>query len=247
MSRTLRQSLYELNFDTRSRNFAVARVLRPLLGESKRRAELLDAGCGRAGIAAYVGGRKVVGLDMQPPDLPYSNLQFVRGSIAALPFGDESFPIVSSIDVLEHLPLDVRERGVSELVRVASRAVVVACPQGDVAARSDAAFQSALERRGRAVPEWLIEHGRQEYPEVQSLTEQIRAAADATGRSVRITVSYGEPLKLSRILRGAAVVSDWLFIATNFVFGLLFSTRVPKSAGEGYRMIVLAELSRPSV
>jgi ubiquinone/menaquinone biosynthesis C-methylase UbiE len=112
-------------------------------------------------MAAFLNGTKVVGIDVEPPLESVENFTFQQGTITHLPFPNKSFQVVSCIDVLEHPSLEARDRAIDELVRVASRAVLVACPPGENGQACDANFQSAQESRSRPMPEWLAEHQRQ--------------------------------------------------------------------------------------
>lgn len=237
--------IYRHGWDTRCRNWVPARILRRLLKNlpSQSAPILLDVGCGRIGMAAFLNGTKVVGVDVEPPLEQIENFTFQPGTITDLQFPDKSFPIVSCIDVLEHLPLEVRDRAIDELVRVASRAVLVACPHGAHGETCDADFQSALETHSRPLPEWLAEHQRQEYPTMTKVTEKLRAAAAASGRKVTITVSYCEPVRACRFVRGAAARSDALYLAANLLLGLLLPLVPEPKFENSYRMVMLAELS----
>lgn len=84
---------------------------------------LLDVGCGRGEILEFArdeGFDPVVGVDVVPL-LDH----VVKGSLAGLPFDDDSFDWVTCFDVLEHvLPIDT-ELALSELKRVAKRGVLL--------------------------------------------------------------------------------------------------------------------------
>ena len=204
---------------------------------------LLDVGCGRIGMAAFLNGAQVVGVDLEPPLESLENFVFQQGTITDLHFPDRSFSVVSCIDVLEHLPLEVRDRAIDELVRVASRAVLVACPHGENGQTCDAEFQSALESRNRPIPAWVTEHLRQEYPTTTKVAEKLRQAARASGRKVKITLYYSEPVQACRFVRGAAARSDALYLAANLLLGVLLPLVPAPNFGNSYRMVMLAELS----
>ncbi len=53
-------------------------------------------------------------------------LTLVRGDMGSLPFGDRTFDIVLATLVLHHLPDDAQADALSEMARVARRAVLVA-------------------------------------------------------------------------------------------------------------------------
>ena len=52
----------------------------------------------------------------------------VVGSVLALPFPDKSYDVVCAFEVLEHLPFEECANAVGELVRVASKYVVISVP-----------------------------------------------------------------------------------------------------------------------
>jgi SAM-dependent methyltransferase len=245
MQDILERAFYRHGWDTRCRNWVPSRILKGLLENlpSQNEPILLDVGCGRIGMAAFLNGAKVVGVDVEPPLEEVQNFTFQPGTITDLQFADQSFKLVSCIDVLEHLPLEVRDQAVNELVRVASRALLVACPHGKNGRACDAEFQSDLESRARSIPEWVIEHQRQEYPTAARLAEQIREAAAASGRKVKITLSYCEPLSVCRFVRGAAARSNALYMAANLLLGVLLPLVPAPDSGNSYRMVMLAELS----
>lgn len=239
------RAIYRYGWDTRCRNWVPARILQALLKTLPSQSEpiLLDVGCGRIGMAAFLNGAKVVGVDVEPPLESVENFTFQQGTITDLHFPDKSFQVVSCIDVLEHLPLEARDRAIDELVRVASRAVLVACPHGENGQACDAEFQSALGSRNRPMPEWLAEHQRQEYPTITKVAEKLRAAAAASGRKVKITVSYSEPVRACQFVRGAAARSDALYLAANLLLGVLLPLVPAPKSENSYRMVMLAELS----
>ena len=240
----LQKALYRFKWDTRCRNLFPARLVKTALEGVPRRAEpmLLDIGCGQLGVAAFLPQVSVMGIDVDQPVASASNFTFQEGSITALPFADQSFPLVSCIDVLEHLSPEDRERGINEMVRVASNAIVVAYPQGQLAADVDEEFRRDCELHGKPFPSWIIEHQRQPYPIPAIIVEQFNAAVAATGRKAAISLSYCEPANVSRILRRAAARSSMLFAALNLFFGALLPVIRSPNHTNGYRAITLIEL-----
>jgi hypothetical protein len=84
---------------------------------------VLDVG-GRPGeLAALLRNCRVTALNVdEPADIVSSG--------ELLPFGDDSFDIVTSLDVLEHLPGARRRGHLEELTRVARSQVIACCPLG---------------------------------------------------------------------------------------------------------------------
>ncbi len=87
---------------------------------------VLDAGCGAGQGAAYLaqnGALYVVGIDISPEAIAYAralfpmdNLSFVVMDALRLGFSDCTFDVVTSIEVIEHLPKP--EQYISEIRRV---------------------------------------------------------------------------------------------------------------------------------
>jgi SAM-dependent methyltransferase len=102
---------------------------------------VLDAGCGTAygtRMLAEAGAAHVTGVDRATavleaarPSVP-ANVELVTGDLRELPFGDRSFDLVVSFEVLEHL--DDPDAALSELERVVSPTgiVLASSPNRDV-------------------------------------------------------------------------------------------------------------------
>jgi ubiquinone/menaquinone biosynthesis C-methylase UbiE len=121
---------------------ADAFVLRGRLRELRRRVldlaavgdgqSLLDVGCGTGTLAleaaAHLGpAGRVAGIDPAPRQVARAQakarrkgmlIDFQVGSIDALPFPDASFDAVTSTLVMHHLPADLKQRGLAEILRV---------------------------------------------------------------------------------------------------------------------------------
>lgn len=251
MQSILRRALYHYGWDIRCRNIVPAHILRPALaGLPHRQAPdrgapvVLDVGCGRLGIAGFLKGVAVIGTDITPPETSVPGFAFRRGSIMNLPFSDQSFPIVTCIDVLEHLSLTDRERAVGELVRVAANTLLVACPHGDTARSCDQEFHETLVRQGQPVPEWVFEHQRQPYPDQEVVSAQIHDAAAHSGRAAEIAAAYSEPAPICRFLRSAAARSGVLYALTNLLLGAMLPLFPTPTRGDSYRMILRVHLAR---
>jgi ubiquinone/menaquinone biosynthesis C-methylase UbiE len=92
-------------FQKRYHRALVTRVLEAIGSQKKR---LLDIGCGYGNITNILAskGESVIGIDLQgnfyPPYIS-PKLDFCRGSALHLPFRDEAFDCIISLDVLEHM------------------------------------------------------------------------------------------------------------------------------------------------
>lgn len=236
----LRQSIYKFAWDTRCRNVDVANVLSRFVGADKT---VLDAGCGEYGVAAFVNAKRVVGVDI-PAAGRGTGENFVHGSILDLPFGDRSFDVSVSVDVLEHLPANLRDRAVAELVRCTDEAVVLAFPSGLPAREMDESFERKLKRADQVIPDWLGEHLENPYPDAEQIREVINSEAVRSGRKVTVRTHYSESLKVAGMLRSAASTSKYLYLAGNLAAGFLLPVMPRPSGDDAYRAIIVAEFEK---
>jgi hypothetical protein len=241
----LQRTVYVHGWETRCRNLPLSRQVKARFARSpvENGPQLLDVGSGSLGLAVFLPGLRVVGTDLAPPVGEVAASDFRLADITELPFESRSFPAISCVDVLEHLPLEARKRAISELVRVTGELLLIACPHGEGARDCDESFRQMCERRGRPLESWVAEHQGQEYPSSTVIVEQVRDAARALGRTARVAVAYNEPIALCRLVRAAAARSRVLYVGTNLILGALMPLVPTPSARDSYRMILTVELS----
>ncbi|OHB71783.1 MAG: hypothetical protein A2V70_04535 [Planctomycetes bacterium RBG_13_63_9] len=205
-------------------------------------ARLLDAGCGDSGVAPFLRGEHIVGVDLKPLRTPSANLTVRCADIRELPFRDQTFPVVSCIDVLEHMSPTDRKLAIAELVRVTERHLVIACPHGKRAREFDSQFLRACQGTGDLPPSWVVEHQTYPYPDVSSIQNTLLACTAATGRAAKTSLLYSEPMAIAQIVRRAAIRSRLSYYAANFFFGAVYPMIPAPDAETSYRIILVAEI-----
>jgi hypothetical protein len=143
----------------------------PVAGLLERDGEagsVLDVGSGSHGLATVWPDYPFVGLDIAFDGPIAPSMLALLAPPGPLPFADRAFDTVLSLDTLEHVPPDDRERFVAELARVSARRVIVVCPS-DAAAATDAALREAAQRSDDQVPAWMDEHAEYGLPRAEEV------------------------------------------------------------------------------
>jgi SAM-dependent methyltransferase len=98
--------------------------------------DVLDAGCGEGygcAILAAAGARRVIGVDLAGDVIERARgrygeegrVEFSEGDVAALPFEDDSFDLVTCFETIEHVA--AQERVIAELARVLRPGGIAIC------------------------------------------------------------------------------------------------------------------------
>jgi len=162
-------NLLDLPFDQYSRNYIISKGIEKYKEKNRlSRIKILDIG-GRAGkLEQFIAqDDELTLLDIRPGEEP--NLVLGDGSNMAA-FRDNSFDVVTSSDVFEHISPKKRTAFVNESVRVASGLIIFAAPFDSLAVRE--AEKTATLYFEEIVKEkhiWLEEHLKNGLPEHQEL------------------------------------------------------------------------------
>jgi hypothetical protein len=136
---------------------------------------VLDVGGRGHQLARFLPGASLLTANVEPP-------ADVIVDPRKLPFADGEFDVVTSCDVLEHMPAERRADHVAELVRVAHRRLVLCCPYGSPeknAAEQEIA-DTVMRDLGRTFP-YLEEHVKYGFPSEQDVVGMVRAATPNGG------------------------------------------------------------------
>ena len=95
---------------------------------------ILDVGCGNGAFFAYLEERnmqlKLMGLERSKigNNMVVCHAPVHNGTIEQIPYGDNSFDLISALEVIEHLPFGVYETGLKEIERVAKDYILISVP-----------------------------------------------------------------------------------------------------------------------
>lgn len=158
-----RKEQLKLPFDQHQRYKVVAEVLE-VLREDSAPLRILDVGGGEGIVLSFLPEGDVTVLDQtEAEEVP----GFVKGDATALPFEDESFDYVMSVDVYEHIEPEHRDRYLSELRRAARKGVLLASPFDSEGVRDAEELANEVHRIvHRQENVWLKEHAENGLPDL---------------------------------------------------------------------------------
>lgn len=154
---------------------AAVDLVRAYLGQRSLR--ILDVGGAAASLARFLPADQVLAIDMPPSD----DERYVRGSGTHLPFQDGAFQVLACHDTLEHVPAELREQFLSEMLRVSSDLVIVQGPFAEphVQAAERLVMNIARQIMGddSDTVHFLQEHARFGLPDLRGTLEFLEEAA----------------------------------------------------------------------
>lgn len=164
---------------------------------------LLEVGAGSGGITEFLA-HPVTGVDIafaRTAERATPYLTQIEASADALPFGDASYDVVVSLEMLEHVPQERRAAVLGELTRVlrpGGRAIV-SFPADATARELDVWLNRSYRRKSGVDHPWASEHIAHGVP----VTRDVVALVDGLGRpelSVRVQRHMWAPVH--RIVHG---------------------------------------------
>lgn len=101
------------------------------------------------------------------------NMKFINGDVLNMPFPDNAFDLVFSLDMLEHIPKDWRLDAVNEIIRVTNNHAIIAFPYWELGTLLDRVFCEYTMLKNWKIEGWLEEHISNWLPDAM-LVENIR-------------------------------------------------------------------------
>jgi len=175
---------------------------------------ILEVGSANLGIAPYIR-QSVVGLDLKFEKPLFEQLIAVYGSVLSIPFVDNSFGVVVSLDMLEHIAPANREKAIYEMLRVTTKLLCLGVPVGEVAHLQDEELRADYQKKRGASFHFLDEQVEYGVPMKQEIMSYVEKAANDLGKSVKISCEGNINLTLRKWL-----MTGW--ISNNIIANLFF-------------------------
>lgn len=181
----------------------------PIIDEIRRskNSRILEVGSGGMGITPYLR-RKVTGVDTKFYPPYHHLLKQVTASAMKLPFRDNSFDMVFSVDMLEHLKKKDRGVAIKEMIRVSNKKVIIGIPCGKIALNQDIELNNYFQKLYKKSYPFLEEQINFGLPEKSDIHDTIISSAKVFNKQIKITIIGNENLWVRKMLMKAWMIKN---------------------------------------
>jgi len=201
---------------------------------------ILEVGSGVKGITPYIPF-EITGVDVSFNGEIAENLEPVCLSGAKLPFPDNSYDYVISVDMLEHVPPSERQDVITELLRVARKRIFLAVPCGKLAEVHDKSLDELYQQAKGERYHFFQEHVENGLPVKEDLLSCIEASAKKLGEEVNVNVIGNVNLKVRAFFMRLWITSKSPKLYT-WLSPFICIVRRLLNSGNCYRQIFIIEL-----
>src|SRR3990167_7613825 len=160
---------------------------------------ILEIGSGSLGITPYFK-RNVDGLDIDFSGPTSNFLNKIKGQADNLPFRKNSYDIAISVDVIEHLPKNQRERAIFEQLRITQKLAVIVVPVGKLSEDQDRQLYAHWNKIFKTKNQFLQEHVENGLPLVDEILVWIDKSARKLKKDVNVRSKPILNLKVRKFL-----------------------------------------------
>lgn len=219
----------------------VAQIKKAHLENSK----ILEIGPGSLGVTPYLE-RQIDGIDVDFSGPQTDLLNKIKGTATQLPFRKNSYDAVISVDVLEHLNSEEREKAIREMLRVAKKLAIVVVPIGDLAQSQDKELADRWNRLFEEKNQFLSEHIKNGLPKTDEILVTIDKSKRQLGKRAKVKSFPNLNLGVRKILMKTWITKSKI-IYYIYLKGYLLLLPVLKYANFGncYRRVFVIEFASP--
>ncbi len=161
----------------------------PIVDEIKslslENSDILEVGSGGLGITPYIR-KKVIGIDVEFSPPIHENLIPVKASAIRIPFKDDAFDVVISIDMLEHIEENYRRQAIFELLRVTRKLLCIAVPCGQLSQKQDSELASVYKKLLKKEFNFFAEHETLGLPDKDWIVSVIHEESQKLQKQIKL-------------------------------------------------------------
>jgi len=199
----------------------------PIVDEIKKsglhKPQILEVGSGSLGIAPYLK-LPLTGVDIKFEGPKFYLLNQVIGKATELPFADKSFDFVVSTDMLEHVPVQDRQKVISEILRCTRIEAFIAVPCGEKSTLQDKQLDKDYQRVFGMPYKSMQDHIRNGLPGKSWVNDTIEQEAKRLNKKVEIKIHANLNLTLRRFLMWGWITKNPI---VDFIFRKVFLLFIP--------------------
>ncbi len=206
--------------------------------------KILEIGSGSLGITPYLK-KPIDGLDIDFSGPQTSLVNKIKASDTNLPFHKNYYDVVISVDVLEHIEPQSRQKAITEMLRVAKKLVIIVVPIGKYAEGQDRYLNARWQRIFKSENQFLSEHVKNGLPQTDEILVTIDKAQRSLGKKASIKSWPILNLKVRWLLMITWISKNRLSYYL-YLKGYLLLMPLLKRAnfGKCYRRIFVVEFAR---
>lgn len=114
---------FDKSYDSKERMISYWQQITEILEQKPK--EVLEIGVGNGFVSQYLKNREINVLTL---DIDKRLKPDISGSILNIPFSDESFDMIASYEVLEHIPYEDAKKALTEIYRVSQKHAILSLP-----------------------------------------------------------------------------------------------------------------------
>lgn len=218
-------------------------VVNILKSKDLTNSKILEVGSGSLGIVPYIR-RKIDGVDVDFGGPQTGLLNKIKGSAQKLLFRKNSYDVVISVDVLEHLEKTLRNEAIYEILRVASKLAIFVVPTGLNAQLQDKKLNTVWEKTHGNQNQFLQEHVKYGLPTTDQMLVDIDKSLRKLGKKAKIDSFPILNLALREILMRTWITNNkFLYFLYMKGYLLLLPFLLKCNFGECYRRLFVIELA----
>ena len=205
--------------------------------------QILEVGSGSLGITPYLKREiDAVDVDFSGPQTKLINK--IKGKADDLPFRKNSYEVVISVDVIEHLERDIREKAIYEILRVTKKLAVIVVPTGELAQNQDKQLHKYWRKIFGSENQFLEEHIKNGLPSSDEILVCVDKSLRKLGKKAKITSTPNLNLAIRNILMKTWITKN-KFLYYLYLKGYLLLIPLLRFANFGncYRRVFVIEFT----